>query len=156
MTKTPNLSKLVDEWLVFARESLMSAKALIQADFAPYHIVCFLCQGSAEKYLKAYLISKGWKLRKIHDLADLVGDAMGYDESFAALLPQAWALNDYTEAGRYPSDLAFESITEKQKLKKPLQPPMRLQGSCWENFNYRWRPPCSSSALFSFSSRSRS
>lgn len=114
MTKTPDLSKLVDEWLILARESLLSAKALAQADFSPNHMVCFLCQGSAEKYLKAYLISKGWKLRKIHDLADLVGDAMGYDETFAVLLPQAWALNDYAEAGRYPSDVAFESITEKE------------------------------------------
>ncbi|MEK7727501.1 MAG: HEPN domain-containing protein [candidate division KSB1 bacterium] len=108
------MSNLVDEWLIFARESLLSAKALTHTDFAPNHIICFLCQGSAEKYLKAYLISKGWKLKKIHDLADLVGDAMGYDERFSALLSQAWILNDYTEAGRYPSDVDFESITAKE------------------------------------------
>jgi HEPN domain-containing protein len=58
------LQKLLDEWLAFAKENLLYAKAGIKEDFALYHTVCFLCQGSAEKYLKAYLISHGWELKK--------------------------------------------------------------------------------------------
>jgi hypothetical protein len=44
--------KLVKEWFAFASENLLFARAGMKEDFAPYHTICFLCQGSAEKYLK--------------------------------------------------------------------------------------------------------
>jgi HEPN domain-containing protein len=110
MTKTPEKQKLVHEWLSFAKENLMYAKAGMKEEFAPYHTICFLCQGSAEKYLKAYLISQGWELEKIHDLKELIGYALNYDQSFGQLLQEAEILNEYITEGRYPGDLPFESI----------------------------------------------
>jgi len=38
----------------------------------------FWLQQAIEKYLKAYLLSKGWALRKIHDLQVLVNEATAY------------------------------------------------------------------------------
>ncbi len=38
----------------------------------------FWLQQAVEKYLKAYLLSKGWALRKIHDLEVLVNEATAY------------------------------------------------------------------------------
>lgn len=73
-----------------------------------------MCQGSAEKYLKAYLISEGWELKKIHDLKELVGYALNYDQSFDELFPLAEVLNRYIAEGRYPGDLPFESIGENE------------------------------------------
>lgn len=35
----------------------------------------FWLQQAVEKYLKAYLLSKGWGLRKVHDLEVLVNEA---------------------------------------------------------------------------------
>jgi HEPN domain-containing protein len=111
MTKTPELQKLLSDWLAYAKENLLYAKAgMTQDEFSPYHTICFLCQGSAEKYLKAYLISQGWELEKIHDLKQLVGYALDYDESFGELLLQADILNKYITEGRYPGDLPYESI----------------------------------------------
>jgi HEPN domain-containing protein len=108
------LQKLLDEWQAFAKENLLYAKAGIKEDFAPYHTVCFLCQGSGEKYLKAYLISHGWELKKIHDLKELIGYALNYDRSFDELFPVAEVLNRYIAEGRYPGDLPFESIGENE------------------------------------------
>ncbi|MBL7074673.1 HEPN domain-containing protein [candidate division KSB1 bacterium] len=67
-----NNVEYVKEWLLFARDNLIAAKKSIKSDFEgehfiPCHTVCFICQGCAEKYLKAYLIWNGWRLKKIHD-----------------------------------------------------------------------------------------
>jgi HEPN domain-containing protein len=35
------------------------------------------------KFLKAFLLSKGWQLRRIHDLEALLDDAMAFDPSLA-------------------------------------------------------------------------
>ena len=113
MTNTPDLKKLIHDWLTFAKENLLYAKAGMHADFSPYHTVCFLCQGSAEKYLKGYLISKGWQLKKIHDLDESLADAIEFDSDFVELFPGAEILNEYITEGRYPGDLPFESIGEK-------------------------------------------
>ncbi|RZB34731.1 MAG: hypothetical protein SRB1_00499 [Desulfobacteraceae bacterium Eth-SRB1] len=43
--------KLIKDWLSFARENLLFAKAGMKEDFSPYHTICFMSQGSAGKYL---------------------------------------------------------------------------------------------------------
>jgi HEPN domain-containing protein len=98
----------------FCKRESFVCKCWDKEDFAPYHTICFLCQGSAEKYLKAYLISQGWELKKIHDLKELVGYALNYDQSFGELFPLAEVLNRYIAEGRYPGDLPFENIGENE------------------------------------------
>lgn len=100
MTKPPDLKNHIDEWLTYADGDFRSAKQLLKSENPSWHTVCFLSQASAEKYLKAYLISRGWKLRKTHDLAELSEYAIEYEQNFSYLLPVARILNDYTEAGR--------------------------------------------------------
>jgi len=63
MRKNEEEIKLVKDWLRFARENLLFARSGMKEDYAPYHTICFLCQGSAEKYLKAFLIWNGWELK---------------------------------------------------------------------------------------------
>jgi HEPN domain-containing protein len=41
-----------------------------------------LLQESVERYLKGFLVAKGWKLRKTHDLDVLLIDAIGIDSRF--------------------------------------------------------------------------
>ena len=106
--------KLVREWFTFAKENLLFARAGMKEDFAPFHTICFLCQGSAEKHLKGYLISKGWKLKKIHDLDELVEAATEFEPNFEKLFPFAEILNEYLTEGRYPADLAYEAIGHEQ------------------------------------------
>ncbi|MBU0765283.1 MAG: HEPN domain-containing protein [Bacteroidetes bacterium] len=64
MKKSKEEIELISDWIAIARENLLSARSLFQEEYAPYRTVCFLCQGSGEKYLKAYLIWNGWELEK--------------------------------------------------------------------------------------------
>jgi HEPN domain-containing protein len=75
-----------------------------------YHTVCFLCQSAAEKFLKGFLISRGWTLEKTHDLIQLLAWCADYDAELAGMIAEGALLNEYIVAGRYPSDIASEQI----------------------------------------------
>lgn len=55
-----------------------------------------------EKYLKGYLISHGWELRKTHDLRLLVDKAADFDPSFAQFLDLAHRMTAHYLEDRYP------------------------------------------------------
>ncbi len=112
MKKNEEEIKLVKDWLRFARENLLFAHSGMKEDYAPYHTICFLCQGSAEKYLKAFLIWNGWELKKIHDMGDLLTFCIDFDPEFENLKEECGLLNEYITEARYPGDLPFESIDE--------------------------------------------
>lgn len=92
------------EWLRFAEENLAMVEREMGYEQPAFHTVCFLCQGAAEKYLKAYLIAQGWSLEKTHDLLTLLRCCRDYDETFAELRQEAIILNQYMTAGRYPGN----------------------------------------------------
>ena len=55
----------------------------------------FHLQQSIEKYLKGYLLSKGWKLQRIHDLEALLDKAVKYKkklELYIVYLQKDWFL----------------------------------------------------------------
>jgi HEPN domain-containing protein len=106
--KTPN--KTVGEWLKFADENFAVAGHELERDAAACRTICFLCQEAAEKYLKAYLISKGWELKKTHDIVELLEYCSDYDDDFDQLVEAGRILNDYIIEGRYPGDISFENI----------------------------------------------
>jgi len=102
------------EWIRHASEDPGVAEREMQYEAPAYHTVCFLCQGSAEKYLKGYLIAQGWVLKKTHDIAELLELCTEYDSKFEELLEAGTVLNEYITAGRYPGDIAFESLGEAE------------------------------------------
>ncbi len=110
MKKNKEEIKLVKDWLRFASENLLFARSGMKEDYAPYHTICFLCQGSAEKYLKGFLIWNGWQLKKIHDLKNLLVFCIDFEPEFENLKEECGLLNEYIAKTRYPSDLPFESI----------------------------------------------
>jgi len=112
--RNPEEIELVTTWLNFANENLLAAKTLIDEDFSPYHTVCFMCQGSSEKYIKAYLIWNGWELEKIHDMEELLKYAIKLNTEFENLREECKLLNRYITEGRYPGDLPWEMIGKKQ------------------------------------------
>jgi HEPN domain-containing protein len=102
--------RLVDDWHRFAGEDLSAARQLMVSGMF-HHQACLLCQQSTEKYLKAYLLSKGWRLVKTHELSALVAVCCTHDNGFEDLYSSCELLNKYVVAGRYPGDLPFESTT---------------------------------------------
>ena len=59
-------------WFAFAAERLLAADLLSQHDGTSASSVEAL-QEAAERYLKGYLIAKGWTLKRTHDLKVLGG-----------------------------------------------------------------------------------
>ena len=99
-----------EEWLRFAEENLGVARREAAYAHPAYHTVCFLCHSAAEKYLKAYLISQGWTLKKTHDLLELLELCAEYEPSFDSIVDESSALNEYSVTGRYPGDVSFEAF----------------------------------------------
>ena len=63
---------------------------------------CFLCQQSAEKYLKARMEEADIRFQKTHDLDKLLQDVLPVEPLWAALLPVLLGLNRYAVQFRYP------------------------------------------------------
>lgn len=62
----------------------------------------FWLQQAIEKFLKAYLLSKGWTLRKIHDLQVLVNEATAHMPGVAQYTRACRKITGYYIAERYP------------------------------------------------------
>lgn len=62
----------------------------------------FWLQQAIEKFLKAYLLSRGWGLRKVHDLEVLVNEATEHMPEFARHARACRKISGYYIAERYP------------------------------------------------------
>src|ERR1043165_5375741 len=73
----PKDSLYPQDWVRLAAKDLKRAEPLLDFDDpegAGYHL-----QQAVEKYLKGFLLSRGWKLKRIHDLEVLLNDALKYE-----------------------------------------------------------------------------
>ena len=110
MNETNNID--ISEWLKYADSDLHFAKWGMEDPVPASHIICFLCQSSAEKHIKGLLLLQGWKLRKTHDLiylANLAKEEFGIDLEY--IIPSLLILNEYIEETRYPGDFSIEAFT---------------------------------------------
>lgn len=73
----------------------------------------FNIQQAIEKYLKGYLLSKGWELRWIHDLEILLNEAIKYDTSFGEFRNACQKITHYYVEDRYPFMVTSE-LTERE------------------------------------------
>ncbi len=92
------------EWFSYGERDLQSVKILLK-EGGHTGPIAMLLQQAAEKYLKGYLLGKGWKLRKTHDLEFLMAEAAVYDKTFEWFLDLARALSAFYLADRYPPGL---------------------------------------------------
>lgn len=72
----------------------------------------FYLQQAIEKFLKAFLLSKGWQLRRIHDLEPLLNEALKHDSSFEQHRSILQRITGFYFIERYPFVLDT-SITEE-------------------------------------------
>lgn len=117
-----------DDWLGVARKDWHRVAVLLE-DGDPDEAAFFI-QQSLEKYLKAYLLEKGWKLRKIHELDTLLDYAVDFDSKLDEFRELCERVTGYYYTERYPlivpSELTTEDIKkdrfEAEKLIKSLFP----------------------------------
>lgn len=113
MNTKNNHKNLVLEWLEIAREDVLAAKILAKNGVlrgALYH-----GQQAAEKYFKAYLVSKGIFPPKTHDLVTLMHDCCDWNRDLFKLSKSTARLNAYSTKTRYP-DNAFVPTDEDVTL----------------------------------------
>ena len=90
------------EWVGKAEEDFEAACVLICLRKRPTpNAVCFHCQQSAEKYLKAYLVREGIKFPRTHDLLELHKLCSSVDPGFELIADLLDHLNPYSIEYRY-------------------------------------------------------
>lgn len=114
----PIESKLPDDWFTKAEKDLQRVDILLAADDiegAGFHL-----QQAAEKYLKGYLLGKGWSLKRTHDLEVLLNEAMNHNAQFQDYLDACIMAREFYVEERYP--FITESLPpERQELEKTIQ-----------------------------------
>ncbi len=115
-----------EQWLRYAEGDLSVAEHEMQRPSPVYHTVCFLCQSASEKFVKGFLISRGWSLEKTHDLVQLLGWCADYDAELAGMIDEGALLNEYIVAGRYPGDINSEHIRAND-AKEALEAAKRIR-----------------------------
>lgn len=98
-------NKLVDEWILKAEEDFESAKSLIKKRKRPVpNVVCFHCQQSIEKYLKAFLTKNSHEPPATHDLQRLNNICLKVAKDFEQIRDGLDILNAYSVDFRYPGE----------------------------------------------------
>ncbi|MCB9493057.1 MAG: HEPN domain-containing protein [Epsilonproteobacteria bacterium] len=102
-----------EAWLKIAQEDLLAAKGLCKLELfssAVYH-----CQQSAEKSLKAYLVSKKNPILKTHDLIKLLEVCMSFDKEFEKKFDAANYISPFSSKFRYPTEFEVPDKEETQQ-----------------------------------------
>jgi len=79
----------------------------------------FYLQQAVEKFLKAFLLSKGWELERIHDLEALLNQALVYDASVEKFRPVCQKITAFYFVERYP--FVVEAGTTKDDVCTSLE-----------------------------------
>lgn len=100
------------DWLRVARQDWRRVHVMLSDGDAEG--AGFFLQQSLEKYLKAYLLQRGWKLKRIHTLQSLLDEAAVHDGALMRFRPLCERVSGFYTAERYPSlgetGLAVEDI----------------------------------------------
>jgi HEPN domain-containing protein len=88
------------DWIRIAEKDLKRVKRLLDEHDA--ELAGFCLQQGVEKFLKAFLLSRGWRLRKIHDLGALLDDAVAYDGSLEESRSACQKISAFYFVERYP------------------------------------------------------
>jgi len=88
------------DWLRIAERDLKRVDRLL--DEHDPELAGFCLQQAVEKFLKAFLLSQGWQLRRIHNLDTLLDDAIIYDSSSENFRNVCQKITAFYFVERYP------------------------------------------------------
>lgn len=115
------MKKRIEEWIARAEHDLEAAQLLLDHK-AHADIVLFHAHQAVERYLKAFLLHHGWKLRKIHDLETLITDAMDVESAFETYLDLGRRLTAFYYTERYPpGPVPSYAVEETRRLLKQTE-----------------------------------
>ena len=96
------MRRLTGRWVRKAEDDLIGARELAQSRPPLHELICFHCQQSAEKYLKAVLEERGIAIPKTHNLDDLGNLLAPHHAALSALRRGLIFLTDFAVGTRYP------------------------------------------------------
>lgn len=97
------------DWLRIAQKDLGRVSRLLEVQDP--EAAGFFLQQAVEKFLKAFLLSRGWKLDRIHDLEALLNAALVYDPTLEPCRPACQKITGFYMVERYPL-IAEAGLTE--------------------------------------------
>lgn len=77
-----------------------------------------------EKFLKAFLLSNGWRLRRIHDLEALLDDTVEHDQDLERFRAVCQRVTGYYLIERYP--LAGVAVPSVEDVHSALESALEL------------------------------
>jgi HEPN domain-containing protein len=104
-----NESLYPPDWLAIAEKDLLRIEWSLRENDP--EIAGFFLQQSVEKFLKAFLLSNNWTLRRIHTLSVLLDDAIQYESSLEQYRLACQRIALFYMDSRYPSAL-LTGVTE--------------------------------------------
>jgi HEPN domain-containing protein len=112
---------IINEWLEIAYDDYDSALYLYQKPHRkPFEIICYHCQQSAEKSLKAFLCASGVDIPKTHDTGILCRMCSVLDSLFLKYMISCEELAIYATETRYPIRIEVDETTVKHNLQQAL------------------------------------
>lgn len=118
------MDKDYDTWVEYANKDLTSAKYLLTLTPTLLEIICYHCQKSAEKFLKAYLIFRNIVPKRTNDLEELFKECDKFDENFIDIQEECSNLTDFSVNTRDPYELELtleetrRAIKDAEKIKE--------------------------------------
>ena len=113
------------EWVKKAEDDSLAAISLAQSPNRLHDQVCFHCQQSAEKYLKALLEEQSQRIKKTHDLEILLDDLLTLYPSLKPLKRGLQILVEFAVDARYPGNQ-----TTKRQATSALRWAERVRHKC--------------------------
>ena len=105
-----------EEWMRFARDDLEAAQFLMGMSPRKLEVICFHCQQSAEKYLKALLARVDEPIPRTHVLLSLLDTVGTLFPATVSLAPALSRLEPYAVGVRYPFQVEIMSGLEEAAL----------------------------------------
>jgi HEPN domain-containing protein len=98
--------EIVKQWVELADKDFALAEHTAKTMWpVPHEIVCFHCQQFVEKYLKAFLVSKGQEPPYTHDLVKLAALCETENPDFGQIKQKCIILTEYGVQPRYPGGM---------------------------------------------------
>lgn len=121
-------SRYPSDWTRIAEKDILRAERSLRDDDP--ELAGFCLQQALEKFLKAFLLAKGWQLRRIHDLEALLDDAVVHDTSLEEFRTLCQKATKYYFLERYPLTAGFQLPCEE--VQACLQSARLLIARLWE------------------------
>jgi len=109
-------NSIVKSWHDYANNDLIAAKYLLGLHPLKLEIISYHCQQSAEKILKAFLISKDIEPPRTHDLRLLWRMCEELGDGFDDIENECVRLSAYGVQARYPLEIELTESDMQQAL----------------------------------------